>query len=55
MNFYLVISGLLLIGLSLLHIVFGERNYFTSKEKRYIADYVPYHLISVVLLFQGLD
>ncbi|WP_342305050.1 hypothetical protein [Methanolobus sp. ZRKC5] len=54
MNFYLVTSGLLLIGLSLLHIVFGERNYFTSKEKRYIAGYVPYHQMSIVLLFQGL-
>lgn len=54
MNFYLVISGLILIGLSLLHIFFGEKNYFTSKEKRYIAGYVPYHQISVVLLLQGL-
>ena len=53
MNIYLLTSGLVLLGLCLLHIFFGEKNYFTTKEKRYIAGYVPYHQISVVMLLQG--
>ncbi|SFM29648.1 hypothetical protein [Methanolobus profundi] len=54
MNIYLLLSGILLICLCILHIVFGERNYFQKKEQRSIAGYVPYHQMSVVLLLQGL-
>ena len=53
MNLLIVISGLLLIALCILHIVFGEKNYFNTKEKRSIAGYVPYHQISVVMFLEG--
>jgi succinate dehydrogenase hydrophobic anchor subunit len=46
-------SGLLLVALCILHIVFGEKNYFNTKEKRGIAGYVPYHQISVVMFLEG--
>jgi hypothetical protein len=46
-------SGLLLIVLCILHVVFGEKNYFNTKEKRSIAGYVPYHQISAVMFLEG--
>jgi hypothetical protein len=53
LNLLIVTSGLLLIALCILHIVFGEKNYFNTKEKRSIAGYVPYHQISVVMFLEG--
>lgn len=53
MNLLIAASGLLLIILCILHIVFGEKNYFNTKEKRSIAGYVPYHQISVVMFLEG--
>ncbi|ETA69459.1 MAG: hypothetical protein PWQ51_1982 [Methanolobus sp.] len=53
MNLLIAASGLLLIVLCILHVVFGEKNYFNTKEKRSIAGYVPYHQISAVMFLEG--
>ena len=53
LNLLIAASGLLLIALCILHVVFGEKNYFNTKEKRSIAGYVPYHQISVVMFLEG--
>ena len=53
MNLLIVAAGSLLIILCILHVVFGEKNYFNTREKGSIAGYVPYHQISVVLFLEG--
>ncbi|TQD25884.1 hypothetical protein [Methanolobus vulcani] len=53
MNLLIAASGFLLIALCILHIVYGEKKYFNTKEKRSIAGYVPYHQISVLMFLEG--